>query len=259
MEVHKHPHHVMHKKKFGEYFLEFLMIFLAVTLGFIAENIRENISEGHKAKEMAKNLYNEIYEDSISVQQNINNRVAKERDCVYFINYVKDSNLTNLSSHFFPSFAACLIQTQYIIFEPNDGILTQLRNSGELRYFKNADLQAAIGKLSVKIAYVRSRNDKEYSYVESYARPFSLKYFDFAWYESFTQNGNLTLWQALHQNPYGAALGKLSNAAEFNRYEAENLVSYYLLMLRSTRKIQYKEFADANHSLLELLRKEYHL
>src|SRR2546430_3170722 len=43
MEVHKHPHHVTDKKKWGEYFLEFLMIFLAVTLGFFAENIRETI------------------------------------------------------------------------------------------------------------------------------------------------------------------------------------------------------------------------
>ncbi len=30
MEVHKHPHHVMHKKKWGEYLLEFFMLFLAV-------------------------------------------------------------------------------------------------------------------------------------------------------------------------------------------------------------------------------------
>ncbi|HET9429672.1 MAG TPA: hypothetical protein VFO70_00790, partial [Chitinophagaceae bacterium] len=30
MEVHKHPHHVTQKKKWGEYVLEFLMIFLAV-------------------------------------------------------------------------------------------------------------------------------------------------------------------------------------------------------------------------------------
>ena len=37
MEVHKHPHHVTHKKKWGEYILEFLMLFLAVFLGFIAE------------------------------------------------------------------------------------------------------------------------------------------------------------------------------------------------------------------------------
>ena len=41
MEVHKHPHHITHKKKWGEYLLEFLMLFLAVFLGFVAENIRE--------------------------------------------------------------------------------------------------------------------------------------------------------------------------------------------------------------------------
>ena len=41
MEVHKHPHHVAHKKKWGEYLLEFFMLFLAVFLGFAAENVRE--------------------------------------------------------------------------------------------------------------------------------------------------------------------------------------------------------------------------
>jgi len=40
MEVHKHPHHVMHKKKWGEYLLEFLMLFLAVFLGFVAKSLR---------------------------------------------------------------------------------------------------------------------------------------------------------------------------------------------------------------------------
>ena len=42
MEVHKHPHHVTHKKKWEEYILEFAMLFLAVFLGFIAENQREH-------------------------------------------------------------------------------------------------------------------------------------------------------------------------------------------------------------------------
>src|SRR5947199_611234 len=42
MEVHKHPHHVTHKKKWGEYLLEFFMLFLAVFLGFLAENLRES-------------------------------------------------------------------------------------------------------------------------------------------------------------------------------------------------------------------------
>src|SRR5689334_12532902 len=50
MEVHKHPHHVTHKKKFGEYLLEFFMLFLAVFLGFIAENVRENIVEKERTE-----------------------------------------------------------------------------------------------------------------------------------------------------------------------------------------------------------------
>jgi hypothetical protein len=56
MEVHKHPHHVMHKKKWTEYLLEFLMIFFAVTMGFFAENIREHYTEENSAREYAQLL-----------------------------------------------------------------------------------------------------------------------------------------------------------------------------------------------------------
>src|ERR1044071_6020954 len=59
MEVHKHPHHVTHKKKWGEYLLEFLMLFLAVFLGFVAENIREHNVEREREKELAISFYNE--------------------------------------------------------------------------------------------------------------------------------------------------------------------------------------------------------
>src|ERR1700750_450173 len=78
MEVHKHPHHVTHKKKWGEYLLEFLMLFLAVFLGFITENIREGISENSKAKELAESLYKEVYADSVAMQAKITMRLDKE-------------------------------------------------------------------------------------------------------------------------------------------------------------------------------------
>jgi hypothetical protein len=58
MEIHKHPHHVTQKKKWGEYLLEFLMIFLAVFLGFVAENIR-NISVRITKKDL-RSLYAEL-------------------------------------------------------------------------------------------------------------------------------------------------------------------------------------------------------
>ena len=38
MEVHKHPHHLTHKKKWTEYLLEFFMLFFAVFLGFVGRH-----------------------------------------------------------------------------------------------------------------------------------------------------------------------------------------------------------------------------
>jgi len=261
MEVHAHTHPAPggKRKKFTHYLWEFLMLFLAVFCGFLAENYREHYVEHQRAKTLAKNLYKELYADSIAVQQNIDNRKIKESACSYFVNYVKDSNLLNLSPGFFPAFVTALIQIQYIIFEPNDGILNQLRNSGELRYFSNSDLQSGIGKLSVKISNVRTRNEREYSYVEFYSRPFILKHLDFEWYEKLTRQGTFPLVEALKKNVNASETGKLANTGKFDRREAESIAAYYLLLLRSTRQIQYKEYADVNNNVLQLLRKEYHL
>src|SRR6059058_4049080 len=63
MEVHKHPHHVTHKKKGGEYLLEFLMLFLAVFLGFVAENIRETSVEHEREKEYMVTMLEDLKAD----------------------------------------------------------------------------------------------------------------------------------------------------------------------------------------------------
>ena len=57
MEVHKHPHHVMHSKKWGEYLLEFFMLFLAVFLGFVAENYREHLINKEHEHQYIVSLY----------------------------------------------------------------------------------------------------------------------------------------------------------------------------------------------------------
>ncbi len=257
MEVHAHTH--SERKKFTHYLWEFLMLFLAVFCGFLAENIRENKVEQQRAKELAKNLYKEIYADSVAVQESLAIRNKKEEACTYFINYVKDSNLVSLSPRFCPAYTWAFIHSAQQLFEPNDGILNQLRNSGELRYFKSSELQSAVGQLSVQVANIRNRNDKEYSYLEMYIRPFSLKYYDFDWYESFIQNGKIPLLQALNQNILPVFAGKIVNADKFSRQEAESMASYYLLMMRGTRQNYYLPYITVNHQLLEVLRKEYRL
>ena len=257
MEVHHHAH--TSRKKWTHYFWEFLMLFLAVFAGFLAENQREHYIENQRAKALAKNLYKEIYADSIAVQQKIDIRHKKEEACVYFIKYVKDSSLTDLSSEFYPAYTWAFLQSAQLLFEPNDGILNQLRNSGELRYFKSSELQSAIGMLSVQIANVRSRKEKEYSYIEMNLRPFSIRHYDFNWYEEFTQQGKFTLLEVLNQKTRILAAGRIINPDKFSRQEAENIASYYLLMLRGTRQTQYLPYTAINHQLLQILRKEYHL
>src|ERR1700739_217421 len=132
MEVHHHPE--VEKKGFKEYLFEGLMIFLAVTMGFFAETIRENISESGKAEELAKSLYQEVYADSVTMQYKMSVRHTKEGQLSYFKKYVRDSSLVHLSDQFYPGFFWSYSITSAYIFEPNDGMINQLRNSGTLRY-----------------------------------------------------------------------------------------------------------------------------
>ena len=71
MEVHKHPHHITHKKKWGEYLLEFFMLFLAVFLGFVAENIREHNIERQREKEYIESPIADLKSDQQVLEQHI--------------------------------------------------------------------------------------------------------------------------------------------------------------------------------------------
>ncbi len=258
MEVHHHPDLHHKKKRFREYFLEFIMIFLAVTLGFFAETIRESISENSKARELAESLYAEVYSDSVNMSNKIKMRLEKEQQMEYFRKYVSDSNLTNLSKNFYPSFAWTSVLTTSIIFEPNDGILSQLRNSGTLRYFKNIYLQNCVSHFNVEISKVRDRNTQEYHFIEQFIRPFTLKHFDFKWMDDYTQNGKLSILQALEQTGYHTSLKPIiKNMQDFERQDTDGLVAYYLVVLRATRQIHYQAYIDKSHELLNALRSEY--
>src|SRR5690242_8964696 len=265
MEVHHHPDLHHKKKNFKEYFLEFLMIFLAVTLGFIAENVREHISEKSQAKELAKSLYKEIYSDSINIHQKILGRLEKEDYIKYFVQYVQDSDLVNLSPNFYPAFTSTFISTLTIIFQPKDGILNQLTNSGALRYFKSSKLQEEIGNISVDIANLREGNKEEETFRESKMRAFIIAHYDYKWFETLAAMAQQKL-----DNPYIEGWFKkldlttikkpeIINSAQFNRQEAANLASEYLVIIRGFRLILYNQYAKSNHQLLETLRSEYNI
>ena len=67
MEVHKHPHHVTHKKKWGEYLLEFLCVFLQCFWALLRKmsesqqrNLRFNDARLLRTKKLATELIKDI-------------------------------------------------------------------------------------------------------------------------------------------------------------------------------------------------------
>src|SRR5258708_8212809 len=112
-------------------------------------------------------------------------------------------------------------------FEPKDGILSQLRNSGSLRYFRSVYLQKLLGDISVYINNIRFRNDQEYQYFADPIKPFMLKYFDFAW---LTQLRNINDTSAIAMLVYDYekfnfhAKGVIRNSPTLNRSETSNMI-----------------------------------
>jgi hypothetical protein len=261
MEVHKHPHHVTHKKKWGEYLLEFFMLFLAVFLGFIAENIREHGVERNREKEFARSLYDEFYDDSIAIAAKVSARLSKEKDCDYLYNYIKDSSLTNLPKEFYPAYTTVFYLFNTYVFEPKDGVLSQLKSSGSLRYFKNPQLQKVFGEVSVAINNVRNRNDQEYQFFANPVKPFILRHYDFSWVNDLRKMNENAYYMDLiidYRKSDTTIKANILNLPSFDRIEVANMAMFYKGMLVSSRTLQMKDYTRANTEILRVLREDYH-
>ena len=152
MEV-AHAHGSPKEKHFKHYLYEFFMMFLAVFTGFIAENIRENYLEHKKAGEYAVLLKNDLMTDTSQLDNFIrqkdtfnkmvtdaNNLHDKPRDEIT-IQDLREMDNTSFSTDYFIS---------------NDVTITQLKNSGALRYFADPDL---VIKLGLYEWYIKKFND----------------------------------------------------------------------------------------------------
>jgi hypothetical protein len=263
MEVHKHPHHVMHKKKWNEYLLEFFMLFLAVFLGFVAENIREHIAETNHAKELAKNFFEEVRNDSIVASKKVANRIKQENALIDLAKYLKDSSLTkDVSKTFVLNFIYGIYFRTPSVFEPKTVILEQLKNSGSLRYFKNEELQKGIGDLSVAINNIKDRQELENQTRLQYINPIIIDHYDFDFEAELTQHRKLDIFTALteYENDNRTVPFHLKSIEKIDKERLINILQFYAgAALTSTRKIHFQNYMELNTRVLKLLREEYHL
>jgi len=260
MEVHAHTH--TERKKWTHYLWEFLMLFLAVFCGFLAEYQLEHIIEHQREKEYAKALYDELYADSIVFAKKIEGRLGKEKDCDFLVNYIRDSSLTNLPKEFYTAYTTVFYLFTSYTFEPKDGVLSQLKSSGSLRYFKSTYMQKLFGEISVYINNVRDRNDQEYQFFASPVKPFILKHYDFNWMNELRKLDetayNIDLI-ARYRAGSKTIKANILSLPSFDRGEVINMILFYKTMLVSTRTLPMKDYMTANQKLLNELRKEYPL
>ncbi|MEO6253486.1 MAG: hypothetical protein ABIO79_09285 [Ferruginibacter sp.] len=260
MEVHHHTHPAHGKKNWKSYFWEFLMLFLAVFCGFLAEYQLEHVIEHQREKELAKALYDELLDDSTAVVTKLTNRLEKEKDMDYLSSYFKDSSLNNLPKEFYPAYTTSLYLINTYSFEPKDGILSQLKNSGSMRYFKSVALQKLLGDINVNINNVRTRNEQEYQYFSSPVKPFMLKYYDWSWIDNLRKEDTTANVLDVINNYRKSDRNiesKILNMQSIDRIEASNLILFYKQMMVSSRTLQYKNYIITNHKILQVLRTNY--
>jgi hypothetical protein len=156
MEVQKHPHHVMHKKKWPEYLLEFFMLFLAVFLGFVAENIREHSVNKEIEKRNIESFVSNLKEDSISLVASI--AVNKER--LIFLDSLLALKSSNLPERFFQEhFIYYMLKLGYLnYFMSNGSTFEQMRSSGTLRLLSH-DVLDSILKYQSLYANIRRQGE----------------------------------------------------------------------------------------------------
>lgn len=235
------------------------MLFMAVFCGFLAEYQLEHKIENDRAKELAKSFYEELVEDSIRLNNIMELRENKISSIQYLIRYFKSADFSKETDSAFRSMSfAYLTVSGRVIFEPSEGILNQLQNSGSRRYFKSQHLQDAISKLAYSIRFVKIRNDREMDYITGNLRPFCLQHLDYQWVNEFLSNGTINLTDAyLNRKVVDSIKPFIKNPQQLNRVNAINLAGQYLVMMYGMKNGFIPDYRKAASKTMQLLREEY--
>ena len=250
MEAH-HPHHVTHKKKWGEYLLEFLMLFLAIFLGFVAENIRENSNNREIEKTNIQSFIRNLKEDSVNLVRciTVNQKRFKYLDSLV---YLKSSKLPD--EVYQKQFIYYMLKLGYLdYFSSNESTFQQMESSGTLRLIKNRVVLDSI--LSYQTQYKKVIHQEELCskwWTKSIEQVSAIV--DFTAIVNLPSN---TLWSITQSDLTNLSLPNISE----DRFA---LQSYYNWRVNERISLGYYIQNLSNHlfhlrTLIPFLQKEYHL
>ena len=255
MEVHAHTHpeHSGPRKKWTHYFWEFLMLFLAITLGFLVENQREHYVEHNRAKDYAKSLIEDLSEDTTEMLD-----VIKE-DGILLICF--DSITTTIQKGINKTVPGSFYYFCTIgVFAPRvvwyNATLTQITQSGNMRYFRNNQLVKKLSNYYSNQHFISGLNDWDSRYrdesIKLRNRILSNRFY--SQYSGFTIARWMQIPGSLKNNKLPLQSSETEILNEFaNSFETRRRI-LNLLMTRD-----YPNALASARKLIEMLKKEYHL
>jgi hypothetical protein len=190
MEVHKHPHNVLHKKNWSEYLLEFVMVFFAVFLGFLAENVREHIVETKIEKQLINSLINDIKADTARLIAIIETRTQREFRLDSMTGLM---NNDHPESHTNEIYFLGISATRSLIFRflPNDGTVQQLKNSGGFRLIHKRVIADNIAKYDISVRNFLRQEDLEEVMLNDYRQASSKIFSGLVFDQMQDENANI--------------------------------------------------------------------
>jgi len=252
MEVHHHGH-VHEKKKWKEYLFQFFMLFLAVFCGFLAENQREHYVEKERAKNYARTMIEDLRKDIKEVKE-MNNEclvILKAFDTIKTIVYAGVTDKKVRGSFYYFSRIGSIVP----LISWNKATLTQIIQSGSLRYFTNSELVNKISYYYASATQIDGQQETDRRFREKTVeiRNKLLNNFHFSSYSGFNVSSvNLPDSLLIHQTPLQSAepnlLNEYANSFENRRATLRNLTFKY-----------FPDLIKTGNELIEMLSTEYHL
>jgi hypothetical protein len=254
MEIHAHHLHKAPGKKWSHYLFEFLMLFLAVFAGFLAENWREHIVEHQRAKQYAKTLLKDLASDTTELFDVI----KEDKILLACFDSIGATIHNGIKNNTVPGsfYYYCNIGTFSPRVKWNYTTITQITQSGSLRYFSDPELVQKLSAYYSNINFITYLNDGDSRYRDESIKLRSriLNNYFYSRYSDYLIGDFSNLPDSLMkislplQNYDAPLLNEFANSFEVRR--------------RVLRLVLTRDYPDALKlagELIELLKKEYHL
>ena len=243
MEVHKHPHHVTHKKKWGEYLSEFMMLFLAVFCGFMSENQRESMAEHQREKQFAHQLLADIRTDSATYS---NFSIRLNKMSIKYRSFIKLMALSKPQTDLIIITNALPLYWSYSV-NATTATYSQMKASGSLRSIRNQSLIDTMQKYyEVSLPRLLMVINDHRQFFMNYLEPFFLNHFELS--DMDVNNDTLYNKNTLYRN-----------RTAFSDFQLRNMMASYVQDIEMIVNNFIMPNINKANELILLLQKEYHL